>query len=193
MHYSVIAGWFGDHMLMPPGNFFTMFHFLEYPFSRGFTHITSPDPYAVPDFDAGFMNDERDMVPMVWGYIKSRETARRMDAYAGEVQNMHPFFDFDSPARAYDLDLADTNKYALPGNITAGIQHGSWTVPAPAHDEPVNVGHLSSNQKAKRKELNYSDKDISAIEEWVKRHVETTWHCLGVSLFCLKLLKEMLT
>lgn len=28
------------------------------------------------------------MVPMVWGYIKSRETARRMDAYAGEVENM---------------------------------------------------------------------------------------------------------
>lgn len=28
MHYSVIAGWFGDHMLLPPGNFFTMFHFL---------------------------------------------------------------------------------------------------------------------------------------------------------------------
>jgi alcohol oxidase len=40
MHYSVIAGWFGDHMLMPPGKFFTMFHFLEYPFSRGHTHIT---------------------------------------------------------------------------------------------------------------------------------------------------------
>jgi len=55
-----------------------MFHFLEYPFSRGSTHITSPDPYETPDFDAGFMNDERDMAPMVWGYIKSRETARRM-------------------------------------------------------------------------------------------------------------------
>lgn len=88
MHYSVISGWFGDHMLMPPGNFFTMFHFLEYPFSRGSTHIKSPDPYASPDFDTGFMNDERDMVPMVWGYIKSRETARRMDAYAGEVEAM---------------------------------------------------------------------------------------------------------
>jgi alcohol oxidase len=24
MHYSVIAGWFGDHMVMPPGKFFTM-------------------------------------------------------------------------------------------------------------------------------------------------------------------------
>lgn len=65
-----------------------MFHFLEYPFSRGSTHIKSADPYDLPDFDAGFMNDERDMVPMVWGYIKSRETARRMDAYAGEVETM---------------------------------------------------------------------------------------------------------
>ncbi|KAK3950533.1 GMC oxidoreductase-domain-containing protein [Pseudoneurospora amorphoporcata] len=163
----------------PPGNFFTMFHFLEYPFSRGSTHIRSADPYEVPDFDAGFMNDERDMVPMVWGYIKSRETARRMDAYAGEVQNMHPVFDFDSPARAYDLDLEDTNKYALPGNITAGIQHGSWTVPVPAADEKPNPLHVTSNRKAKRKELKYSEKDIKAVEDWVKRHVETTWHCLG--------------
>lgn len=23
MHYSVIAGWFGDHMVMPAGKFFT--------------------------------------------------------------------------------------------------------------------------------------------------------------------------
>jgi alcohol oxidase len=65
-----------------------MFHFLEYPFSRGSTHIKSANPYETPDFDTGFMNDERDMAPMVWGYVKSRETARRMDAYAGEVENM---------------------------------------------------------------------------------------------------------
>ncbi|KAG7291455.1 Alternative oxidase, mitochondrial precursor [Staphylotrichum longicolle] len=179
MHYSVISGWFGDHMLMPPGNFFTMFHFLEYPFSRGWTHITSADPYAVPDFDAGFMNDERDMVPMVWGYIKSRETARRMDAYAGEVQNMHPFFASDSAARAHDLNLDDTNRYALPGNITAGIQHGSWSVPVPDPDAKAGRDVLTSSRKEKRKELKYSKKDIEAIEEWVKRHVETTWHCLG--------------
>ncbi|KAK4647033.1 Alternative oxidase, mitochondrial precursor [Podospora pseudocomata] len=183
MHYSVIAGWFGDHMLVPPGNYFTMFHFLEYPFSRGKTHITSPDPYAVPDFDAGFMSDPRDMVPMVWGYIKSRETARRMDAYAGECQSMHPVFDYDSEARAHDLNLADTNAYALPGNITAGIQHGSWSVPLPEPEDkltPENIKRIvSSNRKDKRRELKYTKKDIQAIEEWVKRHVETTWHCLG--------------
>lgn len=77
-------------MLMPAGKFFSMFHFLEYPFSRGSTHIVSPNPYEAPDFDAGLMNDERDMAPMVWCYIKSRETARRMDAYTGEVTDKHP-------------------------------------------------------------------------------------------------------
>jgi alcohol oxidase len=72
------------------------------------------------------MNDKRDMAPMVWGYIKSRETARRMDAYAGEVTGMHPHFSFDSPARARDMDLATTNAYAGPNHLSAGIQHGSW-------------------------------------------------------------------
>lgn len=33
-----------------------MFHFLEYPFSRGFTHIKSADPYDTPDFDTGFVS-----------------------------------------------------------------------------------------------------------------------------------------
>jgi len=178
MHYSVIAGWFGDHMLMPPGKFFTMFHFLEYPFSRGETHIVSPDPYAAPDFDAGFMNDERDMAPMVWGYIKSRETARRMEAYAGEVQNMHPFYSFDSPARAKDMDLATTNAYALPGNLTANIQHGSWTMPLDAGRSPKE-GHLNSNCTTAYDDLKYTKEDIEQVEEWVKRHVETTWHSLG--------------
>jgi alcohol oxidase len=179
MHYSVIAGWFGDHMLMPPGKFFTMFHFLEYPFSRGSTHITSADPYAAPDFDAGFMNDERDMAPMVWGYVKSRETARRMQAYAGEVANMHPFFSYDSPAAAHDMDLETTKAYALPGNHSAGIQHGSWSQYLPEADKKPGANILNSNKQEIRNELQYSSEDIKAVEEWVKRHVETTWHSLG--------------
>jgi len=84
-----------------------MFHFLEYPFSRGSTHIVSDSPYEAPDFDAGFMNDKRDMAPMVWGYIKSRETARRMDAYAGEVHAMHPFVSPDYlPAFIHYINVA---------------------------------------------------------------------------------------
>ena len=175
---------------------------VEYPFSRGFIHIKSADPYESPDFDPGFMNDERDIAPMVWGYIKSRETARRMDAYAGEVQAMHPFYDYDSPARANDMDLDTTQRYALPGNLSAGLQRkspfayrigwdagwfadlaidGSWSTfnPEPSKKPEANI--LNSNKANVREELKYSQSDIKAVEEWVRRHVESTWHCLGVS------------
>ena len=27
-----------------------------------------------------------------------------------------------------------------------------------------------------REDLEYTPEDIKAVEEWVKRHVETTWH-----------------
>jgi alcohol oxidase len=144
---------------MPPGKFFTMFHFLEYPFSRGFTHINSADPYDTPDFDAGFMNDKRDMAPMVWGYIQSRETARRMHAYAGEVTAMHPHFSYSSEARAKDMDLATRNAYGGPNHITANIQHGSWTMPVEA-GEPPQPNLLNSNCQTVNAPLKYS-KEVS--------------------------------
>lgn len=62
-----------------------MFSFLEYPFSRGSVQIRSPDPYDPPIFDAGFMNDSRDIAPLVWSYKISREIARRMDGFRGEL------------------------------------------------------------------------------------------------------------
>ncbi|TKA77529.1 Alcohol oxidase 1 [Friedmanniomyces simplex] len=164
--------------LQEMGLFFSMFHFLEYPFSRGHTHITSASAYDAPDFDAGFMNDKRDMAPMVWSYIQSRETARRMEAYAGEVTAMHPFYSYDSPARALDMDLATTNAYAGPDHITANIQHGSWTSPLEA-GKPPQVSWLTSSKQEYRDPLQYSKDDLLAVEEWVKRHCETTWHSLG--------------
>jgi alcohol oxidase len=155
-----------------------MFHFLEYPFSRGFTHVTSPNPYDPPDFDAGFMNDKRDMAPMVWGYIQSRETARRMNAYAGEVTAMHPHFAHDSPARATDMDVATRNAYGGPDHITSNIIHGSWTMPVKEHRGP-DASILNSNAQVEHAPLKYSTEDIAHIEKWVQRHCETTWHSLG--------------
>jgi alcohol oxidase len=178
MHYSVIAGFFGDHMLAPPGKFFSMFHFLEYPFSRGSTHIVSPNPYDAPDFDAGFMNDTKDMAPMVWAYKKSRETARRMDCYAGEVTALHPHFRYDSKARAMDMDLETTKVYAGANHLSAGIQHGSWSAQLEKPRPPIG-SFVTSNQVQLREDLKYTEEDDKAIDDWVRRHVETTWHSLG--------------
>ncbi len=76
------------------------------------------------------------------------------------------------------MDLITTKAYALPGNVTAGIQHGSWSTPLEPGKEPkANI--LNSHQKPTYEPLKYSKNDIEQIEEWVKRHVETTWHSLG--------------
>lgn len=77
------------------------------------------------------------------------------------------------------MDLATTKAYALPGNLSAGIGHGSWSNPlGPAEQQP-EVSLLNSSQKDVRTELKYNARDIAAVEEWVKRHVESTWHSLG--------------
>lgn len=90
-----------------------------------------------------------------------------MDAYAGEVTGMHPFYAYDSPARALDMDLATTNAYAGPNHITAGIQHGSWSMPVQAGKAP-QPSMLNSNQQAVREDLPYSKEDIDHVIEWTK-------------------------
>lgn len=93
--------------------------------------------------------------------------------------SQHPHYAFDSPARANDMDLATTNAYAGPNHLTANIQHGSWTMPLKPGKAP-EVNFLNSNQQVLYEDLKYEKEDIEAVEEWVKRHVETTWHSLGV-------------
>lgn len=38
---------------------------------------------------------------------------------------------------------------------------------------------INTSQQAIREDLKYSRQDVEHVEEWVKRHVETTWHSLG--------------
>ena len=90
-----------------------------------------------------------------------------MEAYAGEVTGMHPFYAYDSPARAKDMDLATTNAYAGPNHITSGIQHGSWSMPVESGKAP-EPSMLNSNQQAVREDLQYSNEDIAHVEEWTK-------------------------
>uniref|UniRef100_D8QII9 Alcohol oxidase-like protein n=1 Tax=Schizophyllum commune (strain H4-8 / FGSC 9210) TaxID=578458 RepID=D8QII9_SCHCM len=65
-----------------------------YPQSRGRTHITSAtDAFAPPAFESGFLEDSgADLAALVWGYKHSRELARRMPVYRGELAMAHPIF-----------------------------------------------------------------------------------------------------
>jgi len=67
-----------------------------------------------------------------------------------------------------DMDLATTNAYALPGNLTAGIQHGSWSEPL-RPGKPASATLLNSHRQDIHDDLQYSKEDIAHVEEWVKR------------------------
>lgn len=59
-------------------------------------------------------------------------------------------------------------QYALPGNITAGIQHGSWSMPLKPGKAP-EASFLNSNQHYVQEDLKYTNEDIKHIEDWTKR------------------------
>uniref|UniRef100_A0A8H7XR66 pyranose dehydrogenase (acceptor) n=1 Tax=Psilocybe cubensis TaxID=181762 RepID=A0A8H7XR66_PSICU len=167
MFGSIVSAAYADHSLLPPGKYITMFQYLEYPASRGKIHISSPDPYKAPFFDSGFMNNKADFAPIRWSYKKTREIARRMDAFRGELTSHHPRFHPASPAACRDIDIR-TAKEMLPNGFTVGIHMGTWHKP----------GDVFNAEKV-HEDIVYSEEDDKAIDEWIADHVETTWHSLG--------------
>ncbi|KAJ7248865.1 GMC oxidoreductase-domain-containing protein [Mycena haematopus] len=167
MFGSIVSAAYADHTLLPPGKYITMFQYLEYPASRGKIHIQSANPYVEPEFDSGFMNNKADFAPIRWSYKKTREIARRMDAFRGELTSHHPRFHPASPAAAKDIDI-QTAKGILPNGFTVGIHMGTWHKPGDHYD--ASKVH---------EDIKYSEEDDKAIDDWVADHVETTWHSLG--------------
>lgn len=167
MFGSIVSGAYADHSLLPPGKYITMFQYLEYPASRGKIHIRSPSPYVEPYFDSGFMNHKADFAPIRWSYKKTREIARRMDAFRGELTSHHPRFHPASPAAAKDIDIK-TAKQLMPQGLTVGIHMGTWHKPGDTYD--ASKVH---------EDIIYTKEDDQAIDDWVADHVETTWHSLG--------------
>ncbi|KAG6915105.1 hypothetical protein DXG01_013426 [Tephrocybe rancida] len=161
MFGSIVSG--GDHSLQSTIHN----HVPEYPASRGKIHISSPNPYKEPNFDSGFMNHKADFAPIRWSYKKTREVARRMDAFRGELTSHHPRFHPASPAAARDIDI-QTAKQLLPDGFTVGIHMGTWHKPGDRYDA-AKV----------HEDIKYSADDDKAIDDWISDHVETTWHSLG--------------
>jgi alcohol oxidase len=92
-------------------------HAQEYPLAHGYTHITHADDVSAPtDFVPGyfessvslspiqlshkqfFFTSVADVRPLMWGYKRLREIARRMPHYRGEPPMLHPTFAPDGPA-----------------------------------------------------------------------------------------------
>ncbi|KAH7337542.1 GMC oxidoreductase-domain-containing protein [Rhizoctonia solani] len=104
---TMINGFLGPRAAVPANSRSMMVaNILAYPASRGHVYINSTDPYAPPDFHAGFIEDRADLEAHIWMYKKSREILRRMPSYRGEYAHLHPRFPADSSAVCVHLEKA---------------------------------------------------------------------------------------
>lgn len=83
---------------LPEGDYFSTLALTAYPFSKGSVHIRSTDPQDPPVFIPGFLSHPADVSTLMWQYKWTRERARRLPAYRGELVPTHPKFSPNSDA-----------------------------------------------------------------------------------------------
>ncbi|KAI0643099.1 alcohol oxidase-like protein [Trametes meyenii] len=122
----------GDRSKAFGGKYYSIGWYLQHPTSIGYTHITSADdPESPLDFHPGYL-DRRDMALHKWGYKRTREYARRLKSYRGEVAARHPAFSSaskvavgarDGPVRvlAPDLEYSAEDEKALEDYIRQAV------------------------------------------------------------------------
>ncbi|KAG1812433.1 GMC oxidoreductase-domain-containing protein [Suillus subaureus] len=85
--------------ILPPRSYMSAGYYTLYPVSIGSVHITvTEDGKEGMDFTTGFLDEPSDIVPLDFGYKKTREIFRRMASYRGEVAAGHPDFPEGSAA-----------------------------------------------------------------------------------------------
>ncbi|KAG1799816.1 GMC oxidoreductase-domain-containing protein [Suillus plorans] len=104
--------------ILPSRSYMTACCYTLYSVSVGSVHINvTEDGKERMDFTTGFLDDPSDMVPLNFGYKKTREIFRRMASYRGEVTAGHPDFpersaaacrEVSGPVDLYAPDIAYT-------------------------------------------------------------------------------------
>ncbi|KAG2113899.1 GMC oxidoreductase-domain-containing protein [Suillus discolor] len=84
--------------ILPPRNSMTACICTLYPVSVGSVHVNVTEDGREEMFTTGFLDDPSDIVPLNFGYKKTRELLRRMASYRGEFAAGHPDFPEGSAA-----------------------------------------------------------------------------------------------
>ncbi|KAI9060146.1 GMC oxidoreductase [Trametes sanguinea] len=118
MWIGTVSLFLGDRTNLSLKKSFSVGWYVQHPVSVGHVHITSADDVQAPsDFHPGYLDAPEDLALMKWGYKRSREFARRLPSYRGEVAACHPSFSSTSkafasartgPAAVSDSDLEYT-------------------------------------------------------------------------------------
>ncbi|KAH9891940.1 alcohol oxidase-like protein [Cubamyces lactineus] len=132
----------GERPPTPGKKYFCIGAYLQYPSSVGYVHATSADDVEAPlDFRPGYLDSPADMALHKWAYKRTREFARRLPSYRGELAMRHPIFPSGSaaavgeksgpvPVLAPDLEYSAEDDKALEDYIRQTVStcwHGLGT------------------------------------------------------------------
>lgn len=101
-------------------------------------------------------NGTKHLSQQVWTYKRSREIARRMPCYRGEVPQHHPPFPVTSEAHCQVLEISDVPKY--------GFAKAACHVAVPP----------TVSKQPPVKDIKYSAEDDRILEDWVRSNVSST-------------------
>lgn len=159
MLMSMVSSYLGDQSLIDPGQYMSVAAFTAYPYSRGSIHIRGPNWWDGSDFSLGFFTDPHDidLKKQIWAYKKHREIMRRTNMYMGEFEIGHPEFPKGSKAACVNLfeDPSGNNK-------------GKGKSASMSMEDRNNI-----------KNVEYTKEDDEAIEDFLRKNIQTTWHSLG--------------
>ncbi|KAI0369246.1 alcohol oxidase-like protein [Pilatotrama ljubarskyi] len=134
---GTVSLFLGDRSKISIDRSFNVGWYIQHPVSLGYVHISSKDdPQAPLDFHAGYLDAPEDMALHKWGYKRSREFARRLPSYRGEVAASHPAFATTSkaavgkrsgavPVTAPDIEYTAEDEEALERHIRQAVTT-SW-------------------------------------------------------------------
>ncbi|KAI0632946.1 alcohol oxidase-like protein [Trametes polyzona] len=91
----------GDRSTVSVNKAFCVGWYIQHPSSRGHVHIvSSEDVHAPLDFKPGYLEGPDELALHKWGYKLTREFARRLPCFRGELVSNHPSFPPGSAAAA---------------------------------------------------------------------------------------------
>jgi choline dehydrogenase-like flavoprotein len=160
------AGYLGPPSDVPPGQYFTIGNYIPYPRSQGSVHITGKQVDAPLDISTGFFEGagDIDLDLQVWTYKRTREVARRLDCYLGEVTVGHPQFATSSKAALVSLDSGSAGEAAQCGGPLKDIEYTSEddeAIKACIRERIATAWHyLGSAPMRPREEGGVVDKDL---------------------------------
>lgn len=151
------------------------------------------DPKADPILEGFYVTSPDDVAVLSFVYKKTRQIARNMKEYRGELQVFkhkatiitnqisgpsHPPFDPNGPAAIDPLHDASAAGKVHADTVAPSLEENKDALPAKIDEMHV---HEAAEKEQPKKAISYTAEDDEVLDKWIRGNAGTTWHPLGTA------------